>query len=299
MDWFRKKKNADNSQTLRDSLFTAIRQGDSDKFVALCNKHGSSIFEHFDKWKRPPEAIRQTPEEMNAWAHCLVTIAKAFESAGYPELFASLTGDTGDNPITGWTNAFANAHQMSEIGRYKESNATLLQILDEMKQTMGGSAVDRYRPKIYGLLGSNYFRMEDFGKAKRYTDLALADCERTGDREGVSVYTDTLATLLAADSNSQAAHCRKTIAKAQDFSDELQQERSNGLLREVIKEIEKNPELRFYRAKVYGLMGSNYYHLDDMQHAREYTELAIKICKAEGDDKGVRIYKENLNAISK
>ncbi len=298
MDWFRKTEKADDSETLRAMLFNAILQGDEDKFIALCNQHGQSIFEHFDDWRRSAETIQQNPEEMDAWGHCLITIAKAFESAGHPQLLASLIGDAEDNPTTRWANASANAQSLSDIGRYEESNAALLEVLDEMRKSIG-SAINQFRPKVYGLLGTNYFRMEDFAKARQYTELALVDCERTSDREGVAVYTENLAVLLAKDSSAPAAHCRKTIAKAQDFSDELRYEHSNALLREVIEDIEADPELRPYRSKAYGLMGSNYYWLDDMQNAKDYTELAIQACKEDRDDKGVRVYKENLKVVSK
>jgi hypothetical protein len=46
-------------------------------------------------------------------------------------------------------------------------------------------------------------------------------------------------------------------------------------------------------------MGSNYYRLDDMQHAKDYTELAIQSCREDSDDKGVRVYTENLKVVSK
>lgn len=298
MDWFRKKEREDDCQELRAALFKAILQRDGDKFTALCNKHAQSILEHFDDWRRPPETIRDNPEEMSAWGHCLIRIAEAFESAGHPQLLVSLVGDTEDNPISRWTNAFPKAHGLSDTGNYKQSNATLLEVVDEMRGSTG-TAIDELRPKIYGLLGTNYFRMEDLANARHYTELALMDCERTGDLEGVAVYTENLAMLLTTESNSPTAHCRKTIAKAQDFSDQFRYERSNALLRDVIEDIKANTELRPYRSKVYGLMGSNYYRLDDIQHAKDYTELAIQSCKEDGDDKGVRVYTENLKVVSK
>jgi tetratricopeptide (TPR) repeat protein len=231
---------------------------------------------------------------MNAWVHCLITIAKAFESAGHPQLL----GDAENNPIDRWTSTFAKAHSLSDTGRYKKSNAALLEIIDEMGGCVG-SAIDTLRPKIYGLLGTNHFRTGEFVKAREYTELALADSERTNDRQGVAVYTENLATLLAMDANSPAAHCRKTIAKAQDLSDKLWYERSNVLLREVSEAIEVHPELRSYQSKVYGLMGFNYFRLGEIQHARDYTERAMQYCREDRDHKGVRVYAENLKVISK
>jgi predicted HicB family RNase H-like nuclease len=159
-----------------------------------------------------------------------------------------------------------------------------------------GTASDDFRPKIYGLLGMNFFRINDLENAKKYTELALSDCERTGDRKGMVIYTENLKILVSRDSDS-VAQCRRQVAKAQDLSDHLQYEYSNKILLETLINIEQNPDLRYYRSKVYGLIGSNNFRLGDMQHAKHYTELAINDCETDGDVKGIRIYKENLRVI--
>jgi tetratricopeptide (TPR) repeat protein len=297
MAWFRKKKKTYNSETLRDALFTAISQGDGDEFTDLCNQNASLIFQYFDDWRQVPETIRQDPEAVNEWGNCLFTIASIFEDSGYPELRVALMGHSEDNRFAQWVNTFNKAHHLSDTGKYEESNAALLEILTEM-QGITGRAIDEYRPKVYGLLGTNFFRINNLSKARQYTEHALTDCERTGDRGGVAAYTENLAIILAADPESSVAQCRKNIAKAQDLSDQMRYEYSNTILREVLADIKQNPELRSYRSKVYGLMGLNHFRLDDLQHAKKYTELAVHDCEADGDDKGIRIYKENLRVIS-
>lgn len=297
MSWFRKKNAEPDSETLRDALFTAIGQGDGHQFAALCNQYAPLIVQYFDGWKKVPQNIRGDREAVDLWGHCLITIAGAFESAGHPQLLASLMGPPGDNPITRWVREFTRASHLSETGQYQESNAALLKILDEMQGSLG-SAIDDSRPKVYGLLGTNFFRMDDPGQARKYTELALRDCERTGDQEGVSIYTENLATLLAADPECALAQCRRKIARAQDLSDQLRYAESTALLHAALGDIEQNPELRSYRSKVHGLMGSNFFRLGETARARELTERAVQDCEADRDDKGVRIYRENLRVIS-
>jgi tetratricopeptide (TPR) repeat protein len=302
MPWFHKKKNAYNSETLRELLFTALRQGDVDRFNDLCNEHASLIIQYFSDWtniRGVPHRVRQDPDAVQIWGDFLLTIADVFKSLGHPELLAYITRETNDNPITRWTRGFGKADYLYETGKYEQSNSILFEILKELEGTMG-SAVDDLRPKTYGKLGTNFFRLNDLNRARKYTELALSGCELTGDKEGITIYKKNLAVLLGASNpNSSVVQCRKQVVKAQDFSDHLQYEYSNKLLEMVLIDIELNPELRCYRSKVYGLMGSNNFRLGDLQHARRRTELAIRDCESDGDDTGIRIYKENLQIISK
>ena len=124
----------------------------------------------------------------------------------------------------------------------------------------------------------------------------MFECKRTGDRQGIAIYTENLAfCLAAAKPNTLATQCRKQIAKAQNLSDQLRYEYSNKILREVLIDIEQFPELQCYRSKTYGLIGSNNFRLGNVQDAKQYTELAIQDCKKDGGDKGTRIYEENLH----
>ncbi len=53
-----------------------------------------------------------------------------------------------------------------------------------------------------------------------------------------------------------------------------------------------------YQVNRRGLLGSNYFRLGDLQRAREHTERALEECEKNGDDDGVRIYRDNLRVIT-
>jgi hypothetical protein len=169
-----------------------------------------------------------------------------------------------------------------------------------------GSAMDQYRPKVYGLLGTNYFWLRDLSNARKYTLLALEDCRRTGDEEGVRTYTENMALFSSGSDHgdSQAAtppviRFRKEIARAQDLSDEVRYEESNEVLEAVLRKMNSLPvgSQEAFRGKVYGLLGLNLFRLGQMTDSRQYTELALKHCKQDGDEDGVRIYTLNIAVI--
>jgi hypothetical protein len=296
MDWLKRKAKGYSSASLRDALFAAILRGDADEFTDLCQRTAPLILQFFPDWTKAPDDVRNDPRMANAWAQCLLTIAQAFESAGRPELLATLMGGE-DNPIVRWENSLAKANRLSDVGEYPESSRLLEDVLREMEGA-SGSAVDRYRPKIYGQLGVNAFRLGDYAAARRFTELALADCERTGDEKGVEVYAQNLATLSAVDADGPTAQCRRAVVKAQQLSDGMRYEYSNEILGDVLRSIEANPALLTYRAKARGLMGLNFYRVGDLARAREFTELALGDCDKGGDQAGARIYRENLRVIA-
>jgi hypothetical protein len=93
MELFRKKTNTYNSESLRESLFTAICQGDTAKLVDLCNKQASLIIQYFADWRQIPSNLRKDPEAVKMWIDCLISVANALKSIGHPELYVSLTED--------------------------------------------------------------------------------------------------------------------------------------------------------------------------------------------------------------
>ncbi|GAB3474191.1 hypothetical protein [Amycolatopsis cihanbeyliensis] len=76
----------------------------------------------------------------------------------------------------------AHAQMLSDIGQFAESNAELARL----------ARSDHYLGKVYGLTGLNHFRLGDLAAAHDYTSRAVAECERAGDRAGVTIYTTNL-----------------------------------------------------------------------------------------------------------
>jgi tetratricopeptide (TPR) repeat protein len=165
--------------------------------------------------------------------------------------------------------------------------------------------VDDYRPKVFGLVGSNFFKLGDRDQALKYTELALNECKRSGDAEGVRVYTENLRVLSAAifaESADQESvrlrRIRSAIARAQDLSDSARFDLSSSVLDEVLNDIgaDKNAAAE-YRGKVYGLLGLNSYRLGQIESARSYTEKALEECDTTSDVEGIRVYTANLRTI--
>jgi tetratricopeptide (TPR) repeat protein len=282
---------------VRDALLAAVRRRDADELVGLLNRHAATILEHFQGWTKVPEEVRSDPEAVSSYARMLITVAEAFQSAGHPELLEWLTRGGEENPVVRWQKALAQAQQLNEASRYPESNALLLRTLGEMRSS-SGSAIDSLRPKVYGTLGANYFHLNDIEQATRYTELALQDCVRAGDREGVRTYSANFQTLVSANPHSASAKIRRAITAAQGLSDALRHEESNAVLLEALGALGGEGPAQAYRPKLEGLLGTNYFRLGDLHKAREHTERAVEGCKQAGDDEGVRIYSENLRVIA-
>jgi hypothetical protein len=292
-----------DAEQLRETLFAAIAREDGQAILALCIQHETAIRESFRSWTRIPVDIRGDRAAVQAWANALVTIARYFEAAGDPGLFEILKGGA-DSPMTLWPRVFSEATQRAEAGEYKESTRLLLTILPALEGARG-SAVDDWRPKTYGLLGTNAFREGDLSSAHDYTMKALADCQRADDRQGVWTYTQNLRMLEAAreiragsGTPSVAARLRSQIARAQDLSDDLWYAESNALLQEALVKMRELPEADDeYRGKIHGLLGLNAFRCGDLAQAEAQTRLALEACQDVSDAEGVRIYTFNLEHI--
>ena len=286
-----------------EPLMKALGKQDFQAFERFCQEHEASIFENFSHWRRVPEHVRQDPQAANNWANAIMNIARYFEAQGKPELWELLVGKSADNPLVRWQDGAAEARRLNEEGSFAQSNTILTAILSEMEGASGGF-IDEYRPKIYGLLGVNFFNLGDIEMAQQYTQLALQECERLGDEEGAGIYRDNLKSLLASYAAELGAagehilHVRAEIAKAQDLSDGLAYRASNRMLLELIKKYSAG-ELEGYLPKIYGLLGSNYHRLDELDEAQEYTRLAVEESRSGRDPDGVRIYQANLKVIER
>lgn len=80
-----------------------------------------------------------------------------------------------------------NAQQLSDKGRYLKSNIILQELLMNLSKNETNVG-DVYRGKIYGLLGSNHFKLGDRDEAREFTNMALQECERVGDGYGSKIY---------------------------------------------------------------------------------------------------------------
>jgi tetratricopeptide (TPR) repeat protein len=288
-------------EELQQSLFNAILQDDQQTVIDLCNAHADAIVENFPAWKKVPANVRANEQAVQAWGHCLMTLANLFESAGIPDLMESLTGGA-DNVITRWTRTVAHATALAKNGDYLASTELLAPVAAEMEGAQG-NVVDDYRAKVYGLLGTNAFHLGRPEEARRLTTLALEECRRTNDAAGVRTYTENLRVLAVAtmadsteEHSARVRRIRAAIAQAQDLSDLARFDQSNDLLDTALADIRAagNGPGSEYAGKAFGLLGLNFLRIGDAARAREHTVTALEHCRAKDDTDGIRIYTANL-----
>ena len=78
----------------------------------------------------------------------------------------------------------SRAQDLADGLRYQASIALLLQAME----TSDTALLQPYRPKIFGLLGSDYYFLGDLTRAKEYTAQALEASRENQDDQGIRVY---------------------------------------------------------------------------------------------------------------
>ncbi|AMY10828.1 hypothetical protein LuPra_04071 [Luteitalea pratensis] len=304
---FRRHATITDPETLRDALFSAMERDDEKEFMRLCSDNRRLVVDSFELWQKVPAAILDRPQEVTVYVTRLLKIAQYFMSIGEPALLAHLIGNRDDTPADRWRETMSEAHARAVAGDYSQSKDLLLGVLSEM-ESHEGNAIDQYRSRVYGLLGTNYFSLRDLPNARKYTALALEECRRTADDEGSRTYTENMFLFNSGteDGDREVAtppvfRFRKEIALAQDLSDEARYDESNDVLEAVLREMEALPagSQASFRGKLYGLLGLNSFRLRRMADAARYTELALKHCTDDGDQAGVRIYRANIAVIAR
>ena len=81
--------------------------------------------------------------------------------------------------------------KLSDKGSYNQSNMTLNELLRDIK-AFPNLKVNKYQPKIYGLIGSNHYQLHNFRLAKEFTEIALQLAKNNNDRAGCHIYEGNL-----------------------------------------------------------------------------------------------------------
>jgi hypothetical protein len=181
------------TEQIREELFGALARSDRDTFFRCCALYTDSIATNFKNWLTVPEPSRGDRAATEQYVKQLVEIARYFKSLGRPELLQQLM-PAGESVFDQVYKKFTPAQRFADLREFAKSNEVLHQILDDMK-SWGGSGVPDFRAKVYGLLGTNYFHLQDLEQAHRYTTLALQDCQASGDHEGIRIYTANLSAM--------------------------------------------------------------------------------------------------------
>ena len=158
-----------------------------------------------------------------------------------------------------------------------------------------GPAVDELLARAHGALSGALLALGDFSGARLFARAALDGCRKTGDADGIRIYSENLDLLTALTADEPLTTRRARIVEAQQLSDAARYAASNEVLMEVASDVDSE----HYVAKLCGLVGLNFYRLDLYEHARAWTEMALRTCENDDDRYGVTIYSENLEAIDR
>jgi hypothetical protein len=105
--------------------------------------------------------------------------------------------------------------------------------------------------------------------------------------------------LVGDKTSNPAIQLQNLYAEAHELHKQGKFNESNSMLREISTELQtlKGSLVQSLSAKVFGLLGSNYLKLTQIDKAKEYTEYAINECNLHGDATGVTVYEQNLALI--
>ncbi|MDH5178161.1 MAG: hypothetical protein OEZ39_01985 [Gammaproteobacteria bacterium] len=177
---------------LLEQAIAISRRGSQSELESFCAENKDEILQVFSTWGVAPEKYRATPELVQIYGNAVLGVAQVFMENGDPSLLESLRPKESDNPIDKWMHELRLAGDLQSEGEFPSSIPILEQIIAEMEQTLGGTAVNFYLPRAYGLLGTAYFNTGDRGKCIICMESAKQLCEEAGDEEGVRVYTENL-----------------------------------------------------------------------------------------------------------
>ena len=279
-----------NSFEIFNLLVDEKRRAENETWHALCYLHLSTIIEHFSEWKSHVACLRGDQAARSNGAQTLCAISRTLGLAGNPEIVNALVQD--DDVV------LTEAYRVYEAGMYADCVAMLLPIIAGL-EAVGGTTADEWLGKMLGMAGNCCLWNREWANANEYTQRALKECERTQDEVGKSLYRANLRIIrCAVEPSSTAAICRRLIAQAQQLSDSGWLEKSNAILVEVLGKLETTSELDEYRPKVFGLLGMNFFRINDLQQAWHFTSLAIPESVRQGDAKATMIYTANLDVIT-
>jgi len=186
------KSDKKNLPDLLESLLQAAEKKDLKTLALLCGKHRKEIGESFVVWSKVPDVVRKNPVAMNRYCEGLIAVAQTFEHNGDASLISHLARKDGDNRLVQWQTDLVEAQALIYSGKLSEAIVLLNSILSRNAKLLGGSGVEHYLPRTYGMLGSAYFKSSEHAKAVECMSKAKALCEKSGDTEGVAIYEGNL-----------------------------------------------------------------------------------------------------------
>jgi hypothetical protein len=286
-------------------LIDAASLRDGERFVKVCQANAPLILEHFAAWRVVPQDIRDQPEKLQRYGNALIQTAHLFERSGRPELLALLVGEQ-DNPLARLQGRFLQAQQLTDSGDHERSLAESEALLIDLeKSVVAGPGLLDLRAKLNGLRGTNLFALNRYIEAQAAMALALEDCERSGDEEGVHIYRSNLALLethtsLRPELIDIELEVLEAFSRAQRLADLQRFKASNDVFSRLLAMLGDAANfVEAIRPHILGRMGFNEFKLGNEVAARALIEAARDLCSRRGDKEGAEVYAENLLAVER
>jgi hypothetical protein len=84
------------------------------------------------------------------------------------------------------------AQDSADAGRYQASLTQLSDAVSIIESDSSDNLFESLKPKVYGLLGFNEYKLTNVTKAREHTALALERSKKLGDVEGIRIYSSNL-----------------------------------------------------------------------------------------------------------
>jgi tetratricopeptide (TPR) repeat protein len=189
---FKSRKERLPPDRLKSRLFVAAAAGDGRQLSRLCLDYRAEIVAAFPGWQQVPESVRANPQQVQQYAHGLISVAQYFaEGLGDPSLLQGMSGPPESNPLAKWEAVLERVSAQMQQLEFAES-ADLLSTTISEAEGCQGPGVDRYLPILLGRLGEAQFQCGNAAEAIVTSERALALCEAAGDAEGVAAYQGNL-----------------------------------------------------------------------------------------------------------
>jgi len=186
-----RKPRVDDRVDLRSQLIALVVRKNLRGLADLVLERRETVVAEFGDWMTVPMAMQEDPQLLAQYGEMLMAVARIVEREGDDSLVGRLHGDPADSPVEHWNEQIAIAATLSEQGRYRDA-ATVLSALAGQLESLRGSAVDFYRPRVLGKLGIALYQAGDERRAIEVTREAREICRRLGDEEGVAAYEASL-----------------------------------------------------------------------------------------------------------
>jgi len=191
---FLKRPSSSAPPDLRTRLVTLVVRQDLNGLARLVREQRATIVGEFGDWLSVPGTMRDDQALLEHYGEMLLAVARVVEHDGDGSLLKMLDGDPHNAPVESWNEQVATAASLSEQGRFSEA-ARVLKSLAARLDTIRGSAVDFYRPRVLGKLGIALYQAGDVAEAHEATRKARDICRRLGDEDGVQAYETNLANM--------------------------------------------------------------------------------------------------------